>query len=305
MQSALPSRHCVGHAPAVVDGPGRMSINWFPGHMVTARTKAAETMRQTDLVIEVLDARAPHASCNPVFERLRLAGQRPALKLLNKSDQADPEQTRRWLHHYNAQSGVQGIALCAKKAGELARVLPACRALRPDRGAADKPLRMMILGIPNVGKSTLMNALLGRHVAPVGDEPAITKVQMFHRLGPGLSLVDTPGMLWPGMAQDTAFKLAATHSVGRAAYDDEDVALTLGAALLRRYPDLLERRFGALPAGYDGHGLLALIAAGRSLAKKSGGPDIARAATSLLNDFRSGALGRITLETVEELVPAA
>src|SRR5665213_4155095 len=257
-------------------GRGRMSINWFPGHMVTARAKAVETMRQTDLVIEVLDARAPHASCNPVFERLRLAGQRPALKLLNKSDLADPDQTRRWLRHYNSQPGVQGIALCAKKAGDLQRVLPACRSLRPDRGAADRPLRMMILGIPNVGKSTLMNALLKRHVAPVGDEPAITKVQMFHRLGPGMSLVDTPGMLWPGMAQATACWLAATHSIGRAAYDDEDVALTLGEYLITRYPDRLERRFGGLPAGCDGHGLLALIAAGRSLAKKSGGPDIAR-----------------------------
>ena len=106
---------------------------------------------------------------------------------------------------------------------------------------------MMILGIPNVGKSTLMNALLKRHVAHVGDEPAITKVQMFHKLGPGMSLVDTPGMLWPGMDQDTAFKLAATHSIGRAAYDDEDVAMTLGRYLLRRYPELLARRFGALP----------------------------------------------------------
>ena len=94
-----------------------MSINWYPGHMVTARTKAAETMRKTDLVIEVLDARAPQSSCNPVFERLRRAGQRPALKLLNKSDVADPEQTRRWLQHYNAQAGVQAIALCAKKQG--------------------------------------------------------------------------------------------------------------------------------------------------------------------------------------------
>src|SRR5450432_2996200 len=209
-----------------------MSINWYPGHMVTARSKAAETMRKTDLVIEVLDARAPHASCNPVFERLRLAGQRPALKLLNKSDVADPEQTRHWLQHYNSQPGVQALALCAKKSGELERVLGACRALRPDRGAADRPLRMMILGIPNVGKSTLMNALLGRHVAHVGDEPAITKVQMFHQLGSGMSLVDTPGMSWPGMAQDTASKLAATHSVGRAAYDDEEVALTLGRCLL-------------------------------------------------------------------------
>ena len=274
-----------------------MPIIWFPGHMRTARDKAAETMSRTDLVIEILDARVPHASCNPLFERLRRAGNRPALKLVNKSDLADADETRLWLDHYNAQPGVQAIPLSAKKAGEVARLLPACRALRPDRGTPDRPLRMMILVIPNVGKSTLMNALLKRHVAHVGDEPAITKVQMFHELGPGLSLVDTPGMLWPGMAQDTAYKLAATHSVGRAAYDDEDVALPLGRTLLDRYPALLAQRYGALPAGCDQHGLLALIAAGRSLVKKGGAPDTPRAATALLNDFRSGALGRITLET--------
>jgi ribosome biogenesis GTPase A len=283
-----------------------MSINWYPGHMVTARTKAAETMRNTDLVIEVLDARAPLSSCNPVFERLRRAGQRPALKLLNKSDVADPEQTRRWLQHYNAQPGLQAIGLCAKKQGELERILTACRALRPDRGAPDKPLRMMILGIPNVGKSTLMNAILKRHVAHVGDEPAITKVQMFHRLGPGMSLVDTPGMLWPGMEQATAYKLAALHSIGRGAYDDEEVALTLGLYLLRHYPELLAQRFGVLPRPCDEHMLLALIATGRSFAKKAGGgPDLARASVALLNDFRTGTLGRITLETVDEMAARA
>src|SRR6185369_9723575 len=237
-----------------------MAINWFPGHMLTARTKAAETMRKTDLVIEVLDARAPQSSCNPVFEKLRRAGQRPALKLLNKSDAADPEQTRRWLGHYNAQPEVRAIALCAKKPREIEGVLAACRALRPDRGAPDKPLRMMILGIPNVGKSTLMNALLERHVAHVGDEPAITKIQMLHKLGPGMSLVDTPGMLWPGVAQEAALKLAAAHSIGRAAYDDEDVAMDLGRILLERYPHLLAARFGELPDGCDAHGLLHLIA---------------------------------------------
>jgi ribosome biogenesis GTPase A len=275
-----------------------MSINWFPGHMIAARAKAAETMRMTDLIIEVLDARAPQASCNPSFEKLRLAGQKPALKLLNKSDLADPEQTRRWLQHYNAQPGMQGLALSSKKPKEVGRIVPACRALRPDRGTPAKPLRMMILGIPNVGKSTLMNALLARHVAHVGDEPAITKVQMLHKLGPAMTLVDTPGMTWPGMPQDTANTLAATHSIGRAAYDDEAVALSLGRTLLRRYPELLAARFGALPRPCDEHGLLVFIATGRHLIK-DGGPDLARAATVLLNDFRSGALGRITLETVD------
>jgi len=276
-----------------------MSINWFPGHMITARKKAAESMRMVDLVIEVLDARVPRSSRNPTFEKLRHDGQKPALKLLNKSDMADPEQTRLWLRHYNAQPGVQGLALCSKKVSDVDRILPACRALRPDRGRPAKPLRMMILGIPNVGKSTLMNALLKRRVAHVGDEPAITKVQMFHKLGPDMTLVDTPGMSWPGMAQDTASKLAVTHSIGRAAYDDEDVALSLGRTLLRRYPALLAARFGEFRRPCDEHGLLAFIAASRHLVK-AGGPDLARAATTLLNDFRSGALGRISLETVEQ-----
>lgn len=279
-----------------------MSINWFPGHMIAARDEAAETMRMTDLVIEVLDARVPQSSCNPTFEKLRRAGQRPALKLLNKSDLADPEQTRRWLQHYNAQPGTQGLALSAKKPKEVSRIVPACRALRPDRGTPARPLRMMILGIPNVGKSTLMNALLKRHVAHVGDEPAITKLQMLHKLGTDVTLVDTPGMTWPGMEEETAYRLAATHSIGRAAYDDEAVALGLGRTLLLRYPELLAARFGALPRPCDEHRLLAFIAESRHL-MKAGEPDLARAATALLNDFRSGALGRITLETVSGDVP--
>ena len=129
---------------------------------------------------------------------------------------------------------------------------------------------MMILGIPNVGKSTLMNALLKRRVAHVGDEPAITKVQMLHKLGPDMTLVDTPGMSWPGMEQDTASKLAATHSIGRAAYDDEEVALSLGLTLLRRYPALLAARFGSFPRPCDEHGLLAFIATSRHLVKAGG-----------------------------------
>ena len=160
---------------------------------------------------------------------------------------------------------------------------------------------MMILGIPNVGKSTLMNALLKRHVAHVGDEPAITKLQMFHELGPGMSLIDTPGMLWPELAQASAFKLAATHSIGRAAYQDEDVALDLGRILLVDYPQLLRARFGELPEGCDAHALIHLIATRRHLVKPGGQPDLDKASVALLNDFRSGALGRITLETVAGL----
>lgn len=276
-----------------------MTIRWYPGHMATARKEAAATMRTIDLVIEVLDARLPRSSCNPVFEELRRQGRKPALKLLNKADAADPGQTARWLDHYNAQPEVTALAVCAKSPAEVRRLPRACQALLPDRGTAGKPLRMMILGVPNVGKSTLMNALLDRHVAHVGDEPAITKVQMLHKLGPGMSLMDTPGMLWPGVAQEAALKLAAAHSIGRAAYDDEDVAMDLARILLERYPHLLAARFGELPDGCDAHGLLELIARRRTLVKKAGEADLAKAALVLLNDFRNGALGRITLETVE------
>jgi len=273
-----------------------MAIRWYPGHMATARKEAAETMGKIDLVIEVLDARAPQSSCNPGFEGLRRQTQRPALKLLNKSDAADPAQTELWLAHYNAQPGVTAIAVSAKNAREISRIPRACQALVPRRGTATKILRMMILGIPNVGKSTIMNALLKRHVAHVGDEPAITKKQMFHLLGPGMSLIDTPGMLWPELSQTAALKLAATHSIGRSAYNDEDVALELGNYLLAHYPALLAARFGAIPTACDGAAFLRLIAERRSLAKKAGDIDLARAAEALLNDFRSGVLGRITLE---------
>jgi ribosome biogenesis GTPase A len=281
-----------------------MSINWYPGHMTIARKAAAESMSKIDLVIEVLDARVPQSSCNPMFEALRRQGKRPALKLLNKADLADPDHTRRWLQHYNAQPDVKAVSLCAKRPREVQRILRLCQAILPGRGTPGKPLRMMILGAPNVGKSTLMNALLNHRVAPVGDEPGITKIQMLHSLGTGMSLMDTPGMLWPGMTQEVSYRLAATHGIGRAAYDDEEVAVHLASYLVRQYPALLMKRFGPLAATSDGHGLLTAIAQGRSLAKKAGGLDTARAATVLLNEFRSGALGPMTLETVEPLAPA-
>lgn len=275
-----------------------MSIRWYPGHMRTAREEAAETMGKIDLVIEVLDARAPLASCNPMFESLRRQTRRPALKLLNKVDAADPEQTPRWLQHYNRQEGVTALAVCAKDARDARRIPKACQAMLPQRGTAARPLRLMILGIPNVGKSTLMNALLKRRVAHVGDEPAITKKQMFHQLGVGMTLIDTPGMLWPEVDQEVALVLAATHSIGRSAYQDEDVALALARRLLDMYPGLLRQRWGDLPDECDPPGLLQLVSERRNLVKKGGLPDLAKAAQAMLNDFRSGALGRITLERV-------
>ena len=265
--------------------------------MVTARKDAAEAMRKTDLVIEVLDARAPLASLNPLVEKLRRENRKPALKVLNKSDIADPERTRAWLGHYNAQPEVRAIALSAKKPGEVARILKEAQTLVPSRATGVKPLRMMILGVPNVGKSTLMNALLKRRVAAVGDQPAITKMHMGHALGSGMWLIDTPGLLWPGIEQDSAVKLAALHCIGRNAFEDQPVAEFLGQYLLTHYPSLVEKRFGPLPAGCDGPGLLAWIAQSRHFLLKDGVADLNKAAAVFLNEFRDGTLGCVTLET--------
>ncbi|MDZ4694553.1 MAG: ribosome biogenesis GTPase YlqF [Deltaproteobacteria bacterium] len=277
-----------------------MAISWYPGHMVTARKEAAVAMRRTDLVIEMLDARAPHASCNPMLETLRKELDRPALKLLNKSDVADPEQTHAWISYYNSKPGVKAIALTARKPGDAARILKVAQAMIPGRGTTVKPLRMMILGIPNVGKSTLMNALLKRHVANVGDEPAITKIHMSHKLGDTMMLIDTPGLMWPGIAHESAVKLAATHSIGRNAYDDGTIAAELGRYILVHYPQQLTQRYGSIPPETKGEGIVEYVARSRNLLLKAGVLDLNKAAMTLLNDFRSGALGRVTLERVGE-----
>jgi ribosome biogenesis GTPase A len=282
-----------------------MPILWYPGHMVAARKDAAEAMRSTDHVIEVLDARVPHASCNPVVETLRKKSGRPALKLLNKADLADPEVTRAWLAYYNDQPGVRAIVVSAKEARDVSRIPKEARSMVPGRGRPAKPLRMMILGVPNVGKSTLMNALLKRHVAAVGDQPAITKMHMGHALGDDMWLVDTPGLLWPGLSQDRAVKLAITHAIGINAYDNQEVAAVLGRYALDHYRPLLVKRYGELPAGCDGHGLIAFVAESRQLLMKDGVPDLNKAALVLLNEFRSGTWGQMSIETVEEVGGAA
>ena len=277
-----------------------MPIQWFPGHMTSARKKAAETMAQIDVVIEVLDARLPEASSNPLIRELRLHRQRPCLKLLNKADLADPEVTRAWLDFYNRQKDVKAVAISAKKATDVAKIPALCQSLAPHRDDNFKPLRIMIMGIPNVGKSTLMNALVKRKVAAVGDEPAVTKSQQRINLGTRLSIVDTPGLMWPKIEHDAdGYMLAASHAIGRNAVIDEEVATFLAAILLERYPALLTARYGFSVDGMDAPGVLEAVAKRRGcLLKGRGGElDLEKAAMLLLTDYRTGTLGRISLET--------
>jgi ribosome biogenesis GTPase A len=277
-----------------------MSIQWYPGHMNAARKQAAEQMENTDLVIEVLDARLPEASCNPMVEELRLFRQRPCLKILNKVDLADPAATAAWSAWYDAQEGVTAYPMTTKKPGDVARIPELCLSLAPHRGVPTKPLRIMIMGIPNVGKSTLMNALLKKKVAKVGDEPAVTKVQQKLYLGKNIVLVDTPGMLWPKIAlASDGLMLAASHAVGSNALIEEDVAVFLADELLARYPQLLVARYGFKLEGMDGISVVEGVAARRGFRIKGGDLDFEKAAHAFLQDYRSGALGRISLETPE------
>ena len=277
-----------------------MAIQWFPGHMTSARKKAAETMAVVDVVIEVVDARLPEASTNPMVHELRRHRQRPCLKVLNKSDLADPDVTRAWIAWYNQQPGVKAVAISSKIAGEVARLPSLCQSLAPHRNDNVKPLRMMIMGIPNVGKSTLMNALVKRKIAKVGDEPAVTKSQQTHQLSVRQWITDTPGLMWPKIAHDSdGFMLAASHAIGRNAIIDEEVAVFLANLLLQRYPERLAERYGLAVEGLDGVAVVEGVARRRALRTRGGEPDFEKASMVLLQDYRDGKLGRISLESPE------
>jgi ribosome biogenesis GTPase A len=275
-----------------------MSIAWFPGHMATARKKAAQTMGRIDVVVELLDARLPGASSNPLIEKLRRDRQRPCLKILNKADLADPDATAAWLRHLGNEKLVRAVALSCKRPGDVAKVPRLAAALVPHRDSPLKPVRMMVMGVPNVGKSTLINALLKRKVAKTGDEPAVTREQSRFELDERNELIDTPGLMAPVIRNEAdGLMLAASHLIGPESYQPGEVATFLAGILLERYPALLEARYGIDPQGMDGEDLIAAIAARRGYLGKGGAPHLEKAARALLQDYRSGALGRVTLET--------
>jgi ribosome biogenesis GTPase A len=276
-----------------------MSIQWFPGHMNTARKEAAKTMEIIDVVVEVLDARIPNASRNPLIEELRLVRQRPSLKILNKADLADPAITQAWLNLYNRQPNVSAVALSCHRTGDAAKIPQLCQSLAPHRSSSAKPLRMLIMGVPNVGKSTLMNMLLKRRVARVGDEPAVTKVQQRHKLNDRMAITDSPGLLW-GTIEDphVGLLLATINAVGHSVVDDEAVAEFLAGILLSRYPARLTARYGFAVEGLTKTSVIDAIARTRGclLTRSGGGLDRDKAARILLSDYRNGTLGRTSLE---------
>ncbi len=277
-----------------------MAIQWFPGHMSLTRQAITDRMKEIDVVIELLDARLPGSSANPMLAQLT-AG-KPALKILNKQDLADPARTALWLAHYNALGDTKAIPLSATDAAPSKALIAVCRALAPKRGGLVKPLRVLICGIPNVGKSTLLNTLVGKRAAKTGDEAGITKLEQRIALEDDFYLYDTPGMLWPRIiVAKSGYNLAASGAIGRNAFDEEEVGLELLDYLLKSYPERLLARYKLDSIdGMTDEQVLHAIGLKRGALLGKGRVNTQKAAEMVMMDFRSQAMGPITLETPAE-----
>ena len=268
--------------------------------MHLTRKAIGERIKDIDVVIEMLDARLPGSSANPMLAEL-IKG-KPALKVLSKQDLADPARTALWLAHYNALPGVKAIGLDTSMTSPAKALVDACQQLAPNRGGMVKPMRVLICGIPNVGKSTLINTLKGKRAAKTGDEAGVTKLEQRITLADDFYLYDTPGVLWPRIiVAQSGYNLAVSGAVGVNAFDEEEVALELLNYLIPHYPQALHARYkvNEVPSHSDEQ-LLEAIGRQRGAVQSGGRVNTAKAADIVIHDFRSGALGRLTLETPQE-----
>jgi len=275
-----------------------MAIQWFPGHMHKARKEIKQVMPKIDLIIEVLDARIPYSSENPLIAELR--GDKPCIKLLNKSDLADAKVTQLWIDHFQAARNIKALAVTQEQPAKIKQTLKLCRQFFPDRNVSVKPIRVLIMGIPNVGKSSVINTLAGRFIAKVGDEPAITKRQQKIILDNGIELMDTPGFLWPKIHNvNSGYRLAVTGAIKSTAMEYDDVALFAAGYFSDAYPQLLCKRYklDELPQG--DMQVLEAIAKKRGCLQAGGAVNLHKVSEILLNEFRAKLIGAMSLETPE------
>ncbi|MCM5704749.1 ribosome biogenesis GTPase YlqF [Larsenimonas salina] len=275
-------------------------LGWFPGHMNKARRQIKEALPEIDVVIEVLDARLPYSSANPMLAELTV--HKPVLKILSRADLADPARTREWTDYFDAQPDTRALAITTTQTRELKPIAKLCTELA-GHIREDRDVRVMVMGIPNVGKSTLINGLAGRKIAKVGNEPAVTKRQQKIRIGNRIALTDTPGVLWPKIEdQDSAFRLAASGAIRDTALDYVEVGTVTAGELLKRYPEALKARYKLKDAELEsGDAVVAAIARRRGGLKGGGELDLHRGAEVLLHELRHGTLGRLTLEGPEDI----
>jgi len=273
------------------------TIQWFPGHMAQAKKSITKALKSVDLVVEVLDARMPPASANPLVEELRLTRQRPVLKVLNKSDLADPAITKNWLQSFRAQDNLFAIEVCSKHKSDVRNLIREARKQVPHRSDAIKPLRMMVMGVPNVGKSTLLNAILGRSVAKAADEPAVTRSVTRYDLDEKTIIYDSPGLMWSKLeSQENGYALAVNNAIGVNAYVPEEVAVFLAEKLRLFYANRISDRYGFDSSNLDANDILQKIGSIRGARIKGDEVNLERSANILLTDYRKGKLGRITIQ---------
>ncbi len=274
-----------------------MDIQWFPGHMRETKELLTKAVAKVDVVMEILDARIPVSSSNPLLDTICKNAVR--LKILNKDDLADPETTRLWLDHFNQTTRDTAIAISGTQSNDAWRAADLC--LTKVTKGKSRRVRVMVVGIPNTGKSTIINTLAGKKIAKTGNVPAITRQQQRTGLKNAVDIYDTPGILWPVMDEkEQAYRLAAMGAISDTAIDYTEIACFTGAILMATYPDLVCQRYSlSPPLPLEGIALIEAIAAKRGCLKKRGAVDYQKASEILIRELRAGKIGRISLETPE------
>ena len=284
------------------NGFEKMNIQWFPGHMTKAQRMIEENLSMVDAVCEILDAHIPYSSRNPDIDRL--AGDKPRLVILNRVDLADPQMTARWRKYFESR-GLAILETDAKSGKGVGSFAPAVRRLLKDKlaayeakGQVGRPLRVIILGIPNVGKSTFINRVAGRKAAIAGDKPGVTRGKQWINIDQGLDLLDTPGILWPKFdSQEVGEMLAITNAIQADVLDKETLGANFMLRLRELYPKAIEERYKFVPdPDMNGFELLEQAAKKRGFLVSRGEYDIERMANTLLGEYHDGKLGRLTLE---------
>ena len=281
-----------------------MVVQWFPGHMAKAKRALKEDIKMVDVVIELLDARIPASSQNPILKEL--SGNKHRIIVLNKEDMASPHITKAWIKTFHDE-GIKAIAVDALKKKGINETLNSI-AQTPIKDSVARrlniirPVRAMVVGIPNVGKSMFINSIVGRSSTKTGNRPGVTKGNQWIKIKENVQLLDTPGILWPKFDdEETGIHLAYVNSIGPKAFDVEEIVFSLTKFLMDNYPDALKERYNLSQISDDTNAIIEQIGRFRGLLVKGGNVDLQKTSEIILKDFRGGQLGRISLEKPREM----
>jgi ribosome biogenesis GTPase A len=272
-----------------------MSINWYPGHMHKARKEMITTLNTMDILIEIVDARLPYSSQNPIITDFRHS--KPTIIILNKCDLADPTATQQWQKHYESHDNIKTLSCQQNKPHQTREILTLCKEMASKKNVSYKAINVMIVGIPNVGKSTIINTLAGKNIAKVGNEPAVTKAQQKINLQHRVILHDTPGILWPKIENPhSGYRLGISGAIKNTAIEIDDIGFYAAEYLLKYYPQQLMERYQLNETPKTAMDFLNLMGAKRGTKQSGGRVNLYKACEILLHEFRQGMIGQITLE---------